>query len=652
MEHKRNTNTFSRADLCDAIRIWDRAAISLIDIRHNLISPEEAMQGYRMPDSAFVYTSGAKAEVLLNDTSFQVERFGLFHGGKGTALSIRPADGWLEYYMLFYKAGEPPFHKRAFTNLLERTNPFRHQYGFAPSNPLFFGHQLRLMYERWKESTPLNLFYGKAALYQLVYEVYEELEQGQIQVFEPDLISMARRYLDRHYGDAITIQEVCSMLGISYSHFHRRFTKQVGKSPQEYLIQTRLSAAKAFLNNGGASIREVSEYCGFQDERNFHRLFAKNMGMSPSQYRKNVSDYRIDYTLGNILPFPYNEQCQVSLDELREKGATTMFKPMKSKAMVAAALSLMLLLSACGAAPEKPGSADSKPASTVTTQVSETEVTEPVKAETKTIHMEYGDVEIPMNPQRVVVIFVQGDLLALGVTPVATSFNSGSAFESQAQDITVIDAFSLSEEEIMALDPDLILWNTKDEAIYQSLSKIAPTLACDYFNMDYKERLRFFGEVFNRTEKAEELIQAFEQKLESAKEKLKEANLLNKSIICVDIRDGFLRAFQGGRGGPLVYDFIGFKAPEKLQAAFETEAFKSVGHLDFSFEVMPEYVGDYILLNTSADKLIDNAVWNNLPPVKEGRLIQASTDMFWFNDIISMSRQLDIIVDAVLASQS
>jgi len=65
-----------------------------------------------MPASAFVFTSGAKGEVLLNDTSFHVEHFGLFHGGKSTELSIRPADGWMEYYMLFYKAGEPPFHKR------------------------------------------------------------------------------------------------------------------------------------------------------------------------------------------------------------------------------------------------------------------------------------------------------------------------------------------------------------------------------------------------------------------------------------------------------------------------------------------------------------------------------------------------------------
>lgn len=328
-----------------------------------------------------------------------------------------------------------------------------------------------------------------------------------------------------------------------------------------------------------------------------------------------------------------------------------MFKQIRSKAVVLAALSLMLMMSACAASQTNTSSANSEPTTKVETQAPKAEATNGTNPETRMIHMEYGDVEIPANPKRVVVIFVQGDLLALGVTPVATSFNTGSAFESQAEDITVIDAFSINKEEIMALDPDLILWNTKDEQVYQSLSKIAPTLACDYFNMEYQERLRFFGDVFNRTEKAEELIQDFEKKLGSAKKELKEAGLLEKNMICIDIREGFLRAFQGGRGGALVYDFIGFSAPEKLQAVFETEEFKTTQSVDLSFEAMPEYIGDYILLNTSADALSGNPVWNNLPAVKEGRLIQASSNMFWFNDIISMSTQLDIITNAVLATK-
>lgn len=642
---------FTQESLADAIYIWNRASIILLDIRHNLISPIEPLRSYHLPANTFLYTSGGKAEVLVNDTAYNVERFGLFHGGKGAKLSIHPNCDWLEYYMVLYKTTEPAFHRGEYLRLMKQVNPFRQQYGFMPHNPLFFSEELRKMYDKWKGPTPLNIFYGKTVFYRFVYEIYEELEQGDIHVFEPDIIAMAKRYLDEHYNEAIIIQELCQMLGVSYSHFHRSFKKQIGMAPQNYLIKTRLTAAMEWLDTSSASVREIALHCGFADEYSLYRLFIKNIGVSPSTYRETSQSNMIDYSIGNLVPFSYNKEGLVSCDKLKEKGAILMFKQIRSKAVVMAALSLMLTMSACAASPTNTSNTNLAPTTTVATETGKSEAAKEENTETRTIQMKYGDVEIPVNPKRVVVIFVQGDLLALGVTPVATSFNVGSAFESQAEEITVIDAFSINKEEIMALDPDLILWNTEDEQVYQTLSKIAPTLACDYFNMDYEERLRFFGDVFNRKEKAEELIQDFNSKLASAKKELKEAGLLEKNMICVDIREGFLRAFQGGRGGTLVYDFIGFSVPEKLQAAFETDEFKKTQSMDLSFEAMPEYIGDYILLDNSADALADNPVWNNLPAVKEGRLIQASSNMFWFNDIISMSTQLDIITNAVLGTK-
>jgi hypothetical protein len=54
------------------------------------------------------YTGGTGAEVSLNDTVYRVERFGLFHGGKGTELSITPMDDWVEYYPNRCVQKEPP----------------------------------------------------------------------------------------------------------------------------------------------------------------------------------------------------------------------------------------------------------------------------------------------------------------------------------------------------------------------------------------------------------------------------------------------------------------------------------------------------------------------------------------------------------------
>lgn len=158
MKKSKNREGAICSELSDAIGVWNRAAISLMDIRHNLITREDPLREFRFPASAFIFTSGAGAEVVMNETSYRAERFGLFHGGRGTELTILPSSGWHEYYMVLYRAGEPFFHKREYAKLLEKVNPFQQQYGFATENPLFFSHQMRLMYEKWKDSTSLRAY--------------------------------------------------------------------------------------------------------------------------------------------------------------------------------------------------------------------------------------------------------------------------------------------------------------------------------------------------------------------------------------------------------------------------------------------------------------------------------------------------------------
>lgn len=648
MGQNTNRTPFSRMELADAIRLWEHAPISLIDIRHTMISSGEAMRDYYLPASAFVYTSGAQAEVLLDNNSFLVERFGLFHGAKGTQLTIRPSNGWLEYYMLLYKIGEPSLHKKEFARLLKRTNPFQQQYGFAPSNPLYFGHQLRLMYEKWKGPTPLNLFYGKAAFYQLVYEVYEELDKGNIQTFEADLIGMARRYFDQNYNKAITVQEVCAMLGISYSHFHRRFTKQVGQSPQDYLIKARLSAAMDCLNGGKATIREIAEYCGFQDERNFHRLFVKNQGMSPTQYRKNLSDCKRDYTLQNSFPFPYNGESQVSLDELKGKGATFMLKQIRSNAVVAAMLSLMLIMSACGTAPTTNKGSNTTSTSVVTSQISKAEGTEPVEEGTKTISTVKGDVEVPVNPQRIVSYYISGNIYAFDIEPIGIdSAYEGAGFAGLVETAQIVD-FNNSEE-VMALEPDLIILS--NDYFYDDMAKIAPTIYVPY-ETPLEEQITFLGEILSQEEKAKEILANYQKTVEENKQAIADAGILDQTVTVVE--GGFDNMRIHGPtyiGAPaILYSVLGFKAPDQVEQDILIPGKSGSG---FSLETLPQYTGDILVqfVWDGMDDMSTNPVWTSLPAVKNGKLIEIPFSMAHYPDVLSQIQQIEYLADALLALQ-
>ncbi len=654
MKIDNNQSHFTQGEIAAAIQIWNRAAISLLDIRHNLITPGEAIRNYRLPAGAFLYTGGGKAEITLNDTAFTVDRFGLFHGGKGTQLSIQPQCDWLEYYMVLYKAGEPPFHRREYTRLIESNNPFRLQYGFPPENPIFIAELLRKMYERWKGPTPLNLFYGKSAFYQLVYAVYEELERGSVCIFEPDSVVMTMRYLDEHYGDEISMQELCGMLGISYSHFYKSFKERNGVSPQEYLIQARLSAAKHWLQDSDMPMRKIAEHCGFTDERSFYRLFAKCFGVSPNTYRKNSPLQGKDITIENEFSFQYNEQSRVSHDELKGKGETFMFKQIRSKAVMAAALSLMLLLSACGTVPENTGKADPTPTSAVTAQVAETEGVQPVENGTRTISTVMGDIEIPANPQRVVVNWYIGEVLATGLNVVGYNCWAQETMPFYDQMIATTKLENWQQEDVMALEPDLIITYSKDD--FETFSKIAPVLVIDE-SVTSPERSRIIGDATGHSETANKNIETFEVKLAAAKEAFQSEAFEGKTFSIMEdwgaSGDWSGVAYEtGSRGGTLVYKYLGLQYPDKLAQLIESTG---EGRNTLSYEVAHEYFGDYILWFRQAGKESEYAktdIWKSIPAVAEGRVLEIPGEyqgLFYYDDVLSLTAQLDYLVDALNA---
>ncbi|WP_099469777.1 AraC family transcriptional regulator [Konateibacter massiliensis] len=641
-----NSSIFTQKEIAAALQIWNRAAISLLDIRHNLISPNEPLQSYRLPASAFVYAGGG-AELSLNDTVYSVDRFGLFHGGKGTELSIHPTGNWLEYYMVLYKATEPSVHRRQYARLLEQVNPFQQHYGFAPENPLFFAEQLRRMFEKWSGPTPLNLFYGKTAFYQLVYEVYEELDRGKVSVFEPDIIVLAQKYLNTHYDEALSIQNMREVLGISNSHFHRLFTARTGQSPQEYLINLRLAATKKYLSDTNCTLREIATKCGFSDELSLMRMFRKHEHMTTTQYRDICTSQMGDAPIDNLLSFPYNWESLVSLDKLKGKGETFMFKQMRSKAVVAAALSLMLLMSACGTTPVNTNSDTSAPTTSITAQTSTEE-------ETRIISTEKGDVEITGTPERIVANYYYGELLALGAMPVGIGswMPVGSTLENKLDDAQKIETWEA--ETIMALEPDVII--TSSEKDYEKLSKVAPVVYLNPSNnMTALERMLFLAEVLNTengSQTATDLIQTYDEKAATAKKQLESTGVLDKTItiIVATDYDNIMIIGTGwvNYGANIIYNDLGMNMPEKLQQTLSAAGATYMQNV--SMEMLPEYCGDIVMhinYNEDTDVFADDPVFQNIPAVKEGRYFQVANGYMFYSDILSSTEHLDYITKAL-----
>ncbi len=103
----------------------------------------------------------------------------------------------------------------------------------------------------------------------------------------PESLLAVQQYLDEHFQEDISIQELSRRFFISAGYLQHRFTELAGCSPKQYLILNRLYAAQQLLLTTQMRVTEVALACGFPDSANFIRRFSARYGETPARYRKS-----------------------------------------------------------------------------------------------------------------------------------------------------------------------------------------------------------------------------------------------------------------------------------------------------------------------------------------------------------------------------
>ena len=73
---------------------------------------------------------------------------------------------------------------------------------------------------------------------------------------------------------------------ISETHLKRIFNRLFGMPPVEYLILTRINAARDLLETTDRTISDIAQEVGFYDHSHFIRHFKHIRGCTPNQHRK------------------------------------------------------------------------------------------------------------------------------------------------------------------------------------------------------------------------------------------------------------------------------------------------------------------------------------------------------------------------------
>lgn len=95
-------------------------------------------------------------------------------------------------------------------------------------------------------------------------------------------------YLDKHYYEELSVEEMARMSSMSYSYFSRFFKKVTGKNFTDYLNYIRVTEAEKLLLTTSMNITEIALNTGFTNSSYFIKQFKHYKGISPKQFKSRI----------------------------------------------------------------------------------------------------------------------------------------------------------------------------------------------------------------------------------------------------------------------------------------------------------------------------------------------------------------------------
>ena len=97
-------------------------------------------------------------------------------------------------------------------------------------------------------------------------------------------LSEMTRFIQNHYKENISRDEIVGAARISASTGSRLFRKLLNQTPVGYLNQFRIEKAIEMLQQEEFNITQIASSCGFQDSNYFATVFRKHTGKAPSRF--------------------------------------------------------------------------------------------------------------------------------------------------------------------------------------------------------------------------------------------------------------------------------------------------------------------------------------------------------------------------------
>lgn len=148
-----------------------------------------------------------------------------------------------------------------------------------------------VLLEEEKYTSLLNVpMYHPVYMYYTLLEAYTELNASVIQKTSSLKYEIVD-YIDQHYMEALSLDSISSVFGITSVYLSSWFKKNIGINLSVYISNVRMEAARRILlEERGIKVAEVAERVGISSSSTFIRQFKSHFGCTPDQYRQKMEE--------------------------------------------------------------------------------------------------------------------------------------------------------------------------------------------------------------------------------------------------------------------------------------------------------------------------------------------------------------------------
>jgi transcriptional regulator GlxA family with amidase domain len=93
-------------------------------------------------------------------------------------------------------------------------------------------------------------------------------------------------WIAEHLDRKMSVEDLAHRMAMSVRNFERVFTREVGITPSQYVLQMRVEGARRLLERTDKGLKQVASAAGFGNVDVMRRAFVRLLGITPRRYRE------------------------------------------------------------------------------------------------------------------------------------------------------------------------------------------------------------------------------------------------------------------------------------------------------------------------------------------------------------------------------